>query len=383
MKLVYVATDPLTVFRLMDGQLAYMREQGFDVTVVSAPGALLERAAARERVRAMAVPMRRDLSPLADLEALSRLTLLLRRLSPTIVNAGTPKAGLLGVMAARAARVPHVVYLLRGLRFEGARGAKRLLLAATEHIAGGLAHRVFANSQSLKHRFEALGCASGRKIWVPGSGSSNGVELSRFELTHERRAWAAAERTKLGLGQEHIIVGFVGRFARDKGLAELTEAFRHAATEEPRLRLLLVGDHDQTDPVPSEVRSFIEKDPRVVTTGFVDEPARYYSLFDSLIFPSYREGFPNVPLEAAAAAVPVVAFRATGTVDAVLDARTGTLVEQGDTRGLADAILRYAREPQLARLHGDAARVRAAAEFSRERVWREIAAEYRRLATSA
>jgi glycosyltransferase involved in cell wall biosynthesis len=298
------------------------------------------------------------------------------------VNAGTPKAGLLGVLAARLAQVPHVVYLLRGLRFEGAQGGKRLLLAATEHVAGGLAHRIFANSRSLKDRFVALGCAGSEKIWVPGAGSSNGVDLARFEVTPERRAWAAAERERLGIQKDSFVVGFVGRFARDKGMAELVQAFRLAASEEPRLRLLLVGDHDRTDPVPSDVRSFIASDRRVVTTGFVDEPARYYSLFDSLIFPSYREGFPNVPLEAAAAGVPVVAFRATGTVDAVLDAQTGTLVDQGDARGLADAILRYAREPRLALLHGEQGHARAATEFSRERIWREIAAEYRRIAAT-
>ena len=133
MRLVYIATDPITVYRLMDGQLEYMRERGFEVSVIAGPGPLLERAAVREGVSAVAVPMTRELSPLLDVVALARLVRELKRMRPHIVNAGTPKAGLLGVLAARLAGVPVVVYLLRGLRFEGATGARRLLLAATEH----------------------------------------------------------------------------------------------------------------------------------------------------------------------------------------------------------------------------------------------------------
>jgi glycosyltransferase involved in cell wall biosynthesis len=383
MKLVYIATDPLTVFRLMDGQLRYMREQGFDVTVIAAPGPQLERAAAREGVRAIAVPMRRDLSPLQDAVALARLMAVLKRLQPTIVNAGTPKAGLLGVIAARAVGVPHVVYLLRGLRFEGARGAKRLLLAGTEHVAGGLAHRVFANSRSLKDRYVALGCARPSKVWVPGAGSSNGVDVARFEPTPERRAWGAEERARRGFAEDAIVVGFVGRFARDKGLSELTRAFQLAAAKEPRLRLLLVGDHDATDPVDDDVRRFIAHDARVSCSAFVDEPARFYSVMSLLAFPSFREGLPNVPLEAAAAGLPVVAFRATGTVDAIVHEVTGTLVSPGDVPGLAEAMLRYAKEPARMRQHGEQAHQRVVAEFRREIVWQRLAEQYRQMVAVA
>jgi glycosyltransferase involved in cell wall biosynthesis len=363
----------------MDGQLAYMQRSGFDVTVITAPGPLLDAAAAREGVTAIAVPMKRDPAPLSDVVSLARLTATLTRLRPDIVNAGTPKAGLLGVTAARLSRVPVVVYLLRGLRFEGARGGRRLLLVATEHVTAGLSHRVFVNSRSLRERFTALGCASRDKTWIPGEGSSNGVEVERFAPTAERRAWAKAERARLGIGADAVVVGFVGRFVRDKGLLELVQAFRQAARELPTLRLLLVGEHDATDPLPPDVASFIASDQRVVTTGFVDEPARYYWLMDQFVFPSYREGFPNAPLEAAAAELPVVAFRATGTVDAVVDGRTGTLVAAKDVPALARSILSYARDPALARQHGAAGARRVAETFRREVVWQKLADEYRRL----
>lgn len=383
MKLVYIATDPLTAFALMDGQLGYMRTRGFEVTVITSPGTLLERAARREGVRAIAVPMSREISPFADIGSLLRLVRVLRVLKPDIVNAGTPKAGLLGVLAARLCGVRVVVYLLRGLRFEGARGLKRLVLAATEHAAGGVADRVFVNSESLRARYVALGCASGEKTWVPGHGSSNGVDVERFTPSVETRDWATNERRRLGIPDDAFVVGFVGRFVRDKGLTELLQAFREAAISEPRLRLLLIGDHDASDPLPEESRSALERDERIVRTGFIDEPARYYALMNLFAFPSYREGFPNAPLEAAAAGLPVAALRATGTVDALVDGETGTLLDRGDTTGLAQAILRYARSNELCRRHGRAGRERVNRLFRREVVWAAIEAEYRRLVASA
>jgi glycosyltransferase involved in cell wall biosynthesis len=383
MRLVYIATDPITVFRLMDGQLGYMQRQGFDVTVIAAPGPLLERAAARERVRAIAVPMTRELSPARDAVALARLVAVLRRLRPTIVNAGTPKAGMLGVTAARLVGVPVVIYLLRGLRFEGARGAKRLLLCATEHVTSGLADRVLVNSHSLQNRFVSLGCVAREKTWVLGAGSSNGIEVERFAVSAERASWAAAQRLARGFPQDAFVVGFVGRFARDKGIEDLIAAFQMAVGREPRLRLLLVGGHDATDPLSQSAQRFIAEDARVWATGFVEEPAPFYASMDAFVFPSRREGFPNAPLEAAAAGLPVIAWRATGTVDAVVDQETGTLLRAGDVDGLARELVRYARDPQLGRAQGLAGRQRAETNFRRELVWHALADEYRRLASGA
>jgi glycosyltransferase involved in cell wall biosynthesis len=235
---------------------------------------------------------------------------------------------------------------------------------------------VVCNSASLRAAFLELGLAAPSKVIVLGNGSSNGVDTVRFHPVAPADEATERLRQRLGFGVEDAVIGFVGRLTGDKGVGDLVAAFDRVLESFPRARLLLVGGPEAGDPLPAGVARRIETDERIVVTGFVEDTAPYYHLMDVLAFASYREGFPNVPLEAAASAVPVVAYRATGTVDAVADGETGLLVEPGNVRGLANAIGALLADRALAEKLSAKARQRAVALYDARKVWQTWAGFY-------
>ena len=281
------------------------------------------------------LPFVREPSPLADLRALWATIRLIRRMRPTIVNASTPKAGLLGMLAAWLCRVPVRVYVVRGFRFETATGWRRRLFRSLEWVAIRCANHVVFNSRSLMAVGEREGVIRPGRGEVIGGGSGNGIDISRF--ADDVLPTRAEARERFGLPADATVVGFVGRFTRDKGIADLTSVFTSTLRQRPDVWLLLVGQFEEGDPVPPAVRATIEHDDRIVTVPWLDHPGVAYRAMDVLAFPSYREGLPNVPLEAQLCGVPVVGYAATGTVDAV--APGSVLVPVGDVDALGREIV--------------------------------------------
>jgi glycosyltransferase involved in cell wall biosynthesis len=366
-------TSPQTCL-VLSGRLRTLREAGFRVTLVSSPGELLTCTAAQEGVEAVAIPMRREIALIADLLALLRLCWLLWRLKPDMTEFSTPKAGLLGSIAAILCRVPARVYFLRGLKLETCTGIKFRVLLAAERIASACSHTVLCNSQSLLKQALVLGVAPESKLCLLGSGSSNGVDIERFHPGPD------SLRGRLGLPLDADVVGFVGRLTRDKGVPELVDAFDAILAAKPNSHLLLVGWFDAAeDALDPALRRRIQSHPRIHVTGFVLDTAPYYRVMDVMVLPTWREGFPNVVLEAAASAIPVITTFSTGSRDAVVPEVTGLLIPPGYPVAICESVVRLLSDPERSRRMGWAARAWVLENFVNERVLGSTAEYYKSL----
>lgn len=377
LRLVHLTTVPQTLLFLR-GQVGYLRAHGVEVSAISSPGPEL-RTFAAEADAVVPVPMERRITPGHDLVALARIFATLRRIRPHIVDAHTPKAGLLGMLAAWMAGVPVRVYHVHGLRYVTAKGLQRRVLMSTEWLAAALSTRVLAVSHSVADVAVRARLVPREKIAVLLGGSINGVDAAvRFRPPVGEDGRAAA-RAALGLPPDALVIGFVGRLAREKGLGELATAWSTLREALPRARLVLVGPEEPNDPPPPAALEALRADPRVSFSGMDWDTPKYYRAMDVLALPTYREGFPVVPLEAAACGVPVVATRVPGCVDAVVDGETGTLVPPRDPGALAAALRAYLEDPALRDRHGAAARARVLRDYEQRRIWRAVHAEYVRL----
>ncbi len=346
------------------GQLAALREAGAAVSLLTTPSAEAEALCAREGAALLPVRMERAPAPRRDLAALGAATRALRAWAPDLVVAGTPKAGLIVMLAAAAARVPIRVHTLHGLRFEAATGAQRRLLWAAQRASCLAATDVVCVSRSLRLRAIETGVVSAGRATVIGDGSVNGIDLSRFDPDRAEPAGRAL-RARLGVPPAAPVVGYVGRLARDKGVEDLVRAW--SRLRDGKRHLILAGERDATDPVPAASLRELHGHADVHVLGHCDVVPVYASM-DVLVLPTYREGMPTAPLEAAAMRVPVVATQATGCVDAVLDDTTGVLVPIGDVDALAREVERYLADPTRRDAHGAAGRARVVARFGSDRV---------------
>lgn len=350
---------------LMRGQSSYLSGRDWEVHVVSSATVTEDSDSVHH-----SVAMQRDPSLLSDLVGLLRWVQVIWRVRPTVVMVGTPKAGLLGILAATATFRRRRVYLLRGLRLETASGWRRALLWTLELIVCRLATDVLAVSRSLADEVVRLRLVPRGRVRVLGSGSSNGVDVCRFAPVPATTR--VRVREELGIGSNSLVVGFVGRLTRDKGVVDLVDAF-HAARLPVDSALLIVGPVE--DPRVAERIADVSSKSRersIICVGESEDVRSLYGAMDVLALPSYREGFPNVVIEAGACQVPTITSDATGCRDAVLPGRTGWIHPVGNVTALGRALEAAASSPEERRARGQAARRWIAQEFDRDLVWSRL-----------
>ncbi len=333
-KIIRATTVPTSLETFCKDMLRELSEI-YDVLAVSSPGTDLELVAQREGVRTEAVFMERRIAPLADVKSLFRLICLMRRERPWMVHSMTPKAGLLCMLAARIARVPVRIHTFTGLIWPTATGLKRKLLMATDRIMCACATHLIPEGQGVKQDIENAGLTR-KPLRVLANGNVRGIDLEYYD----RNADVMSEASKIRK-QGKLSFVFVGRLVGDKGINELVKAFLRLKSEVHDIRLLLVGRAEpELDPLNPDVWQAIMQDSDIEAVGEQQDVRPWFAASDVLAFPSYREGFPNVVIEAGAMGLPSIVTDINGANEIIKNGENGVIVPPRD----ADSLYRAMRE---------------------------------------
>jgi glycosyltransferase involved in cell wall biosynthesis len=379
--LCIVVTLSVSLSGLFGKQWRYWIDSGYDVHGIAGPGPAHD-IVQKMGVKTHVISMERYPSPLKDLISLVRLWWFLLWHRFDIVHVSTPKAGFLGTLAARLSGYRHLIYTVRGRPYENMTGWRRRLMSGCEWLACHLACRVIPICNELGEVLVKERLCPAEKIHVIGSGSSNGVDLDRFTRTEELTRAGRQIREELGISERDLVILFAGWLRREKGINEIVLAFDSLAKEDSNVHLVLLGDYELTDPLEAEVISLIEKHNRIHHISWRWEPAPVYAAADIFAFPSYREGFGNVLLEASAMELPVVATNIMGCREATQDGVTGLLVPPRDIDALKGTIKKLSKDAELRKKLGQNGRHRVEQKFRQELVWQGIHKQYKDLLSS-
>jgi glycosyltransferase involved in cell wall biosynthesis len=377
-KVVHIATVGRTL-GFLNGQIRYLKAQGFDIEGIAADDGLLHAIGAENNMPMHAVRMTRKIDLIGDCVALVRLWRILRRLRPDIVHTHTPKGSLLGIVAAALARVPVRIHHIHGLPHLTARNYRRVILKTSERLAASLATRTICVSRSIMQAAIHDGISHSGKAKVLLSGSVDGVDgVDAFNPARHADGRQSIRQT-YGIPEHALTVGCVARLVPDKGIPELVEAWLHIQREAPGAHLLLVGTDEREHPLPGETLHLLRTAPNVHVTGLLFNIGSVYAALDILVLPSHREGMGAVLLEGAAMGLPIVTTRVPGCIDAVEEGVTAVLVDVRSPAALAAAILGYMHDAQRRHDHGIAGRARVLQLFERTALWAAVHEEYRQL----
>jgi len=381
-KLIRITTIPLSLEKLLEGQLTFM-DQYFGVTAISAEKERLEKYGRDNKVNTFYVDMTREITPLKDLKAVFNLYQYFKKEKPLIVHTHTPKAGIAGMLAAKLAGVPIRLHTVAGLPLMETTGAKRKILNFVEKLTYALATKMYPNSKGLYDIIVEEKFASPSKLKVLGKGSSNGIDTSYFDPSKYSEEFKFQLKQELKLPDANVVFIFIGRLVSEKGINELIKAFSNLHQSNPDCNLLLVGPFEQElDPLKPETLEVIQNHPGIISVGYQQDVRPYLAISSVLTFPSYREGFPNVVMQAGAMNLPSIVTDINGCNEIISEGINGLIIPVKDENALYSSMLNLLKNEDLRVLIAAKARHEIISNYERKEFWKILLKEYRTLEVS-
>jgi glycosyltransferase involved in cell wall biosynthesis len=379
-KLFRITTVPISLKYLLTGQMHFMKENGFDVLMISADGKEINEVMANEDCPHIIVPMTRKITPFKDLVCLWKLIKIFIKEKPDIVHTHTPKAGLLGMMAAKICNVKIRIHTVAGLPLMVETGFKFRLLKFIEKLTYASANHIWPNSFSLLNYIKEQKLTKEKKLKVISQGSSNGIDLNRFSTLHFNQDTLFEVKKSIGFDYQNVYLLSIGRLVKDKGIVELVETFKGLQYTSKNIKLILVGKFEmELDPLPKNILDEIKNNPNIIHIDWTAHVEYYISLATLFVFPSHREGFPNVLLQSGALGTPIICSSIAGNVDIVENNTTGLLFTVGDTLQIKNQITFALNNPEIMKDMAIKLKENIFCFYNRETIWNAILQEYKTL----
>ncbi|MDB5144678.1 MAG: glycosyl transferase group 1 [Mucilaginibacter sp.] len=371
-----ISTVPVSLMVLLKNQLRYMSAH-FEVVAVSSGGAMLDQLSKDLNMRVKPINMTRKITPWEDFMALTKLVKVMRAEKPLIVHTHTPKAGLLGMLGAKIAGVPIRLHTVAGMPLLERTGFQRRILNAVEKLTYACATMVYPNSGEMQSIILDQKFCNKDKIKVIGNGSSNGVDTDHFKIEDYSAEYKAAQREALNIKPTDFVYCFIGRIVADKGINELVEAFLNINKDNSHTRLLLVGPFENNlDPLKKSTHDSIINNPAIIWIDFQKDVRPYFSISDVFVFPSYREGFPNVVMQAGAMGLPSIVSDINGCNEIIQAGKNGIIVPVKSSIALEKAMLILLTDKQLRDDMSSRCRENIVSRFESSYVMNELLKEY-------
>ncbi|MBQ0116726.1 MAG: glycosyltransferase family 4 protein [Flavobacterium sp.] len=377
--LIRMTTVPISLEKLLENQMGYMKSY-YHIIAISAEEHALNKVGLDQGVPTFALNLTRKITPWTDLKAVFNLYRYLKEVKPKIIHTHTPKAGVVGMMAAKLAGVPIRMHTVAGLPLMETAGLKRRVLNFVEALTYACATHVYPNSNGLKgiileHKF----CAAS-KLKVLGSGSSNGIDTSKFSKNAVPPHVVRTLADQLHVSTDDFLFVFVGRLVVDKGIVELVTAFKELSKIHKHIKLILVGPFESDlDPLPDSILEEINTNKQIIHTGYQSDVRPYFAISSILVFPSYREGFPNVVLQAGAMELPSIVSNINGCNEIIHEGINGFIVPSKSVKPLQDAMEYVLKNRALMNEMGRESRNYVEKSFQQSVIWEALLQEYKLL----